>query len=184
MSKNESKLIKKAKNGCKKSADTLIATYYDEIYIYACRQVGDKHEAMDITQEIFIAMWRAIGGFSAGKAGFRTWLYRIATNKIIDHYRKYKSNTIPLDEMTETALESAFDKTLFVHEIAEYISTLDPEISRILRLHIYGGYSFPELAAMLKQPEAKIKSRYYRMIKHTRKEFSNNETAENRIAHP
>ena len=175
MIKNESKLIRKVKNGCRKSADLLITAYYDEIYIYACRQLGDKQLAMDITQEIFITAWQAISGYNEDKAGFRTWLYRIATNKIIDYRRKNRPETIPLDEIADTALDSAFDQTLFVREIEAYISTLPPDTSRILRLHIYGGYSFPEIAEMLKQPEAKIKSQYYRAIKQVRKEFADYE---------
>ena len=175
MIKNESKLIHKVKNGCKKSADVLITAYYDEIYIYTCRQLGDKQLAMDITQEIFITTWQSIGGFNEDKAGFRTWLYRVATNKIIDYRRKNRPDTISLDEINESALTAAFDESVFVREIEAYISNLDPQISRILRLHIYGGYSFPELAEMLKQPEAKIKSQYYRAIKAIRKEFSDYE---------
>ena len=175
MIENELKLIRRIKKGCKKSADVLINAYYDEIYIYVCRQVGDKQEAMDITQEIFITAWQSIGGYNEDKAGFRTWLYRVATNKIIDYRRKNRPDTIPLDEISESALTAAFDESVFVREIEAYISSLEPQISRILRLHIYGGYSFPELAEMLKQPEAKIKSQYYRAISKIRKEFSDYE---------
>jgi RNA polymerase sigma-70 factor (ECF subfamily) len=176
MIKSESKLIRKVKKGCRKSADVLIAAYYDEIYIYTCRQLGDKQLAMDITQEIFITAWQAIGGFDESKAGFRTWLYRIATNKIIDYRRKHRPETIPFEEIADTALDFAFDKTLFIREIEAYISTLPPDTSRILRLHIYGGYSFPEITEMLKQSEAKIKSQYYRAIKQVRKEFFDHES--------
>jgi RNA polymerase sigma-70 factor (ECF subfamily) len=153
----------------------LITAYYDEIYIYTCRQLGDKQEAMDITQEIFIAVWRSISGFNEKKAGFRTWLYRIATNRIIDYRRKNRPETVPLDDITESMFNFAFDDALFVREVETYISTLAPQTSRILRLHIYGGYSFPEIAEILKQPESKIKSQYYRAIKLIRKEFADYE---------
>jgi RNA polymerase sigma-70 factor (ECF subfamily) len=131
---------------------------------------------MDITQEIFLAAWQAVGGYNENKAGFRTWLYRIAANKIIDFRRKATPATITLDELPDIAVESAFDSTLFVREVEAYIAALPYETSRILRLHIYGGYSFPEIAQMLKQPEAKIKSQYYRAIKQVRKEFSDHES--------
>lgn len=72
------------KRHSRKDAERLIQKYYDEIYIYVYRQTGNKEDSLDLTQEIFIAVLRSISNYQSDKASFRTWLYRIATNKIID----------------------------------------------------------------------------------------------------
>ena len=61
----------------REAAEQLIQTYYDEIYRFVYRQTGSKEDAMDLTQSVFIAVLRALAGYRAERASFRTWLYRI-----------------------------------------------------------------------------------------------------------
>lgn len=84
----DNQLIRKIKkNGDRKAADELVSRYYREVYAFAYRQTSDMDLAMDLTQEIFIAALKGIPSFDEKKAGFRTWLYSIASNKITDYYR-------------------------------------------------------------------------------------------------
>ena len=77
--------IKKKQN--KEAAGLLIERYYREIYAYTYRQVACKELAMDLTQEIFILVLKGIRAFDEKKGSFRTWIYRIASNKITNYYR-------------------------------------------------------------------------------------------------
>lgn len=70
------------------AADHLIRAHYDEIYRFVYRQTGHMEDAMDLTQDIFLAVLRAIHTYDEGKAAFRTWLFRIAANKVIDARRR------------------------------------------------------------------------------------------------
>lgn len=72
----------------KAAAEELVQRYYKEIYGYVYRQIGDRETAMDLTQDIFVAVLRALHTYNAKKATFRTWLYRIASNKLTDYWRK------------------------------------------------------------------------------------------------
>ena len=171
----EQKLIREIqKNGSRSAADELICAYYDEIYIFAYRQIGSKEDAMDMTQEIFLAVLRAIQTYDNRKAAFRTWLYRIASNKIIDARRKVSPETMPIEDgqLTDEVdyVSNICDKAL-LEEIEDYVSGLDPDIQAVFRLHLYGQRSFPEIAAIQRQAEATIKARYYRLLKRLRKEF-------------
>ena len=77
--KYERRLIQKIKLfGSSKNADTLVRMYYDEIYYFVVRQINDRDEAYDMTQDIFISMLRSVGSYKEKLASFRTWLYRIA----------------------------------------------------------------------------------------------------------
>ena len=156
------------------AAEQLIRSYYDEIYRFVCRQTGSKEDAMDLTQSIFIAVLRALPGYRAERASFRTWLYRIAANKVIDARRKARLVSLPIEEME---LPAAEDFVARVHDwalleaIETYVSGLDPGEQAVFRLWIYGEKSFPEIAAALEEPEAAVKSRYYRLLGRLRKEF-------------
>ena len=68
----------------RQAAERLVERYYNEIYVFVYRQTGHKEDAMDLTQSIFLAILRALSTYDPKKAAFRTWLYRIAANKVID----------------------------------------------------------------------------------------------------
>ena len=78
-----------------KDADALVRKYYNEIYAYAYRQVGSRETALDLTQEIFISVLRSLQTYDPSRAAFRTWLYRVATNKVIDFRRRSVPPALP-----------------------------------------------------------------------------------------
>ena len=162
------------RKGSREAADQLIRAHYDEIYRFVYRQTGHKEDAMDLTQSVFIAVLRALPGYRAERASFRTWLYRIAANKVIDTRRKARPVSIPIQEME---LPTAEDFVARVHDralletIEGYVSGLDPQAQAVFRLRLYGEQPFPEIAAALGEPEATIKSRYYRLLGRLREEF-------------
>lgn len=162
------------RRGSRQAADRLVRAYYDEIYRFAYRQLGHKEDAMDLTQTIFLAVLRALPSFDGRKASFRTWLYRIAVNKTIDCRRRARGDTMPLEEA------GAPDGTDFAAQVQDrdlldrlegYVSRLDPDTQAVYRLRLYGERTFPEIAAALGQPEAAVKTRYYRLMGRLRKEF-------------
>lgn len=162
------------KRGSKRDADKLIHAYYDEIYVYAWRQTGDKETAMDLTQEIFIAVLQSIQRFDSTKAAFRTWLYRIATNKIIDYRRRAKPVQIPLETCTLAGADDfamQIESRDLLERIEKFVSGLPPGQRQVFYLRVYGGYTFPQIADRLDVPETAVKARYYRLTAQLRKEF-------------
>ena len=180
---NEQKWIDKLKRKQKsKEADKLISKYYDEIYVYAYRQTQDKDLAMDLTQEIFISMLRSITLYDEKKASFRTWLYRIASNKIIDYRRSRQSrellsiDTESFEVAVEPDFEQAMENSELISKIEEYVSSFDAGCQEIFRLRVFGEYGFAEIASAVSMPESTVKTNYYRMIKKIRKEFEDEYT--------
>jgi len=176
--KEQIRLIRKVqKKGDRTAANTLISEYYDEIFAYAARQSGDKHTAMDLTQNIFVSMLQTITRYDNKQAGFRTWLYRIATNKIIDHHRSrsvLRSKVIDIDDFdiaSEVDFTQWIDNEDLAERIIKHIATFDPEVQRIFRLKFYAEQTFAEIAMTLDLSENTVKTKYYRIIKNLRKEF-------------
>ncbi|MDE6220405.1 MAG: sigma-70 family RNA polymerase sigma factor [Lachnospiraceae bacterium] len=166
------------RKGSREAADRLIRAYYDEIYYFVYRQVGNKEDAMDLTQNIFVAVLRSLPGYQPGQARFRTWLYAVANNKIIDARRKVQPDRIsakPVEEQEPPANDdfvSRIQDRMLLAQIEEYVSGQALEQQKVFRLRIYAGQSFPEIAETLGEREAAVKARYYRLVDKIRKEFS------------
>lgn len=177
---NELKLIKKInKKRDRQAANELISLYYKEIYTYIYMQLSDKDLAMDITQEVFMNMLESLHRFDESKALFRTWLYKIATNKIIDYYRskqyKYRNLFENVDnvELKENdnfivKLENKED----VEKIQNIVNSLDTQNQEIFRLKIFSEMKFDEISDILNIPVSTIKSKYYRLINKVKNEFN------------
>ncbi len=160
--------------GSKKDADFLIRSYYDEIYRYVFRQLSGNADTYDLTQEIFISMLRSIKTYKKEQASFRTWLYHIATNKIIDYRRKKVPQMIALDE-TEATDENDFTQQIvqseLLHKIEAYVSCFPLNVQQVYRLHVYGDFTFEQISLSLDISEGTVKSYYYRLQKKIKKEF-------------
>jgi RNA polymerase sigma-70 factor (ECF subfamily) len=176
----EQRLIRRVqKRGDREAADALVRKYYDEIFRFVQRQIGSKDTALDVTQEVFIGFLRTIGGFDPRRASLRTWLYRVAANKLTDWFRA-RSRTLvaepldiggaePIDERDFT--QSVTDSD-FAERVSQRIGALSPDTQKIFRLHVWGERTFAEIAEITGLPESSVKSKYYRLIGRLRKEFS------------
>lgn len=164
------------KRQSRKAAEWLIQKYYDEMYIYAYRQTGNKEDSLDLTQEIFISLLRSIRGYQPEKASFRTWLYRIATNKIIDWRRKYRPACINIDDIEVPEeldyIKQAEDRRL-LEKIDVYVAGQDSLTERIFRMRSYRNLTFAEIGKALQVPEATVRTKYHRLCQRIRKEFGN-----------
>ena len=173
----ESGLIRRIqKYGSRKAADLLVRGYYEEIYVCVCRQVGNREDAMDLTQEIFIAALQSVGRYDSKKSAFRTWLHAIAAHKVIDRRRAEHVTVLALedDAVQEGPDELArLDDAELLRRIEVYVSGFDEETQTVFRLHVYDGCSFREIAESLNMPEASVKTKYYRLQKRIREEFGN-----------
>ncbi len=172
----ESGLIRRIQRyGSRKAADLLVRGYYEEVYVYICRQTGNREDAMELTQAVFIAALQSIGGYDSKKSAFRTWLHAIAAHKVIDRRRAEHMTFLPLDDdaVQEGPDELArLDDAELLRRIGVYVSGFDEETQTVFRMHVHDGCSFREIAESLDMPEAIVKTKYYRLQKRIREEFS------------
>lgn len=176
--KEDKVLIKRMlKRRDKKAADCLIRAYYDEIYAYVYKQVFDKSMAMDLTQDIFLHMLKGLQHYDSSKASFRTWLYKLATNLIIDYMRQQSRQNkrehiiddIMLVDDTEPLIKITNREKL--DQIMTFIETVDFDIQQIFTLKIFAEKTFMEISQILSIKESTIKTKYYRLIKVIKERF-------------
>ena len=163
------------RHGSRKAADALVRAYYDDIYAYVYRQTGNREDALDLTQECFLAALRSLPSYQPQKAGLRTWLYHIASHKVIDLRRKQNVQFLPVDDQ-EIADSRDFTEEIqnreMLRKAEELVCGMEPQIQEVFRMRVYGEYPFGEIAKTLEQPEAKIKAQYYRLTAKIKKELS------------
>ena len=82
-------LARAAAGGDTTAFETLVGLYENKVYGLALRMCGNEEDAWDVSQEAFLAAWRALPGFR-GESGFSTWLYRLTANAAIDCLRREK----------------------------------------------------------------------------------------------
>ncbi|MBR5949727.1 MAG: RNA polymerase sigma factor [Clostridia bacterium] len=179
----DAQLTRRIKLGSRRAADELFDRYYREIYTYIYRQCGECELAMDLTQETFTSVFRGIRGYDDKKAGFRTWLYRIASNKVTDYYRSraYRARLCekPLEALLyepQDCSDSDITERLEVREdiqrIMRIVSEYELSCVRIFQKKSFEELTFSEIASELGLSENTVKTRYYAMIKKIRKELT------------
>jgi RNA polymerase sigma factor (sigma-70 family) len=139
-------------------------------YIY-CR---DRDDRQDLVQEMLIQVWRSYDNFD-GRVQFSTWMYRIAVNVAITHYRsegRRVRDTVPLDEF---GLDLASADTLFdgdnMRALRQLIDGLD-ELNRALILLFLEGFSSEEIGAVVGISASNVSTRINRLKTRLQTEFN------------
>lgn len=133
----------------------LFDRYKNPIYGFVRRRVGDPARAEDITQDIFLALVQRRNGYEV-RSSFRTYLYRIAMNRVASEHRK---NSPAPPEEPEPA---AGGNPAVVHQVREALGRLDAEQHEVVMLREYQGLSYQEIAQVLNVPVGTVRSRLFR----------------------
>lgn len=176
MASGDAALVRKiVLTGSRRSADKLIRRHCDDIYRFVAHQMRDKDDALDVTQDVFAAAIRALPSFDVRRASFRTWLYRIAANKVVDWYRfRARSASLSIDEVeidpadARDEYEELVDRSWSedrARRAIELLLELEPRVQAVVRLRVFAGSSFAEIAQATQQGEAAAKAQYYRAVK-------------------
>lgn len=172
----DDRLIRKIKRADRQAADQLISRYYDEIYVFVYRQIFDKQNAMDVTQDVFVRMLRSLAGYDRSKSSFRTWLYRIAASVLTDSRRKdaRQPMQIDIDDVSITSdedFEHRIEQRDFARRVLQILTTKDELSQQIFRMKIFTDHTLSQIASALDMPESSVKSRYYRLLRELREEI-------------
>lgn len=163
-------LVQRARAGDGRAFDTLYSRYIQEIRAFVASRVdGDAATAEDITSEVFTKVFRFLDRYRANS--FRGWLYQIARNAVIDHYRRQHS-AAPLDEASELISTAvALDEQAIAQEarasLMAALATLPPVPRRILELRLK-GYGLNDICADLGMELSAVKSAQHRAFKKLR----------------
>ena len=177
--KTDQEVISQYLNGDEKSLEFLVKKYLKPIYGFVYKNVGDTASAEDITQEVFIRIWKNLKKFDQKKE-FKPWIFQIAKNASIDYLRKKK--TIPFSKFENDKGQNILKENLpnkptnffkileDKNTTAEIIKNLPAKEVKLINLRFNEKLSFKEIAEIFKESVNTIKSRYRRIIIKLRKE--------------
>lgn len=173
---NDQILVEKYLQDDEKSLEILIQNYLKLIYSFTYRYVGNSQDAEDVTQEVFVKVWRHIKRFDQSKS-FKTWIFSIAKNTAIDFLKKKKAipfsdfdtedgGNIIADTFADTAKlpQEIFERKETAQMLESAIAELSPKYRTILYLRYNSDFNFREIAETLGEPINTIKSRYRRAL--------------------
>jgi len=172
----DSELVKKYIGGEDQALNQLIERYFRQIFLFAKTYVKSDQEAEDVTQEVFVKLWKNVKKYNPEKK-FKTWLFQITKNTCIDFLRKRK-DMLPAESLEEeqmlATLESITDKSPlpeelldaegFSRELEKTLNTLPKIQSQTVTLHLQQDLNFQEIAEVLNEPLNTVKSRYRRAL--------------------
>lgn len=174
MQEFDENLIQEYFDGHEEAFKNLIDRYTSAIYNYSVRFVGTDY-ASDITQDVFIKVWKNIKRFDASKAHFKTWLFTIARNTITDYLRKKKM--IPfssLDSEEETFADNIEDEVVLPDEalikledkeyLNKFLEQLKPKYKEVLVLYYQEDMTFKQIGEVLGKPLNTVKSYHHRAL--------------------
>jgi RNA polymerase sigma-70 factor (ECF subfamily) len=169
MKTSDQELIQLYLKGREEALELLIKKYLKPIYGYVFRFVQNQQDAEDLTQEIFLKMWRNLKKFKKEK-NFKSWLFKIAKNTCFDFLRKKKRdlalNLENLDILADFApsLIEEVEKENLIEKIKKEIEKLPLKMQKVLDLYYNFGLNFREISEVLGEPVNTIKSRHRRAI--------------------
>ncbi|MGH3354568.1 MAG: RNA polymerase sigma factor SigE [Nocardioidaceae bacterium] len=150
------------------SWDEIVRTHSARVYRLAYRLTGNVHDAEDLTQEVFVRVFRSLSSYTPGT--FEGWLHRITTNLFLDQARRKKK--IRFDSLAEDAEqrlpgraptpEIALHDQLFDADIEQALSELPPDFRAAVVLCDIEGLSYEEIAAVLEVKLGTVRSRIHR----------------------
>lgn len=161
-------LVEKAKNGDREAFGKLYLKYLDTIYRYIFFRVNqDIQTAEDLAEVVFFKAWQNIVNFAEQDAFFKAWLYKIAHNVVIDHYRTENKPAVLKEELineNDNVLED-FERKIEIAALMKAINKLSDEQKQIITLKFIEGLSNKEMLQILNKKEEAIRALQYRALK-------------------
>ena len=151
----ERSTVDQARLGSQQALADLYDWYMPRVYRYVLARVGSVHEAEDLTEEIFLKMLSGIGDFRWKAVPFSAWLFRIAHNEVVSHFRR-RHNRQDLEAMTEHRLT--------VEDVTRAASSLPEAQREVIALRFAVGLSIAETALALGKREGNIKALQHKAV--------------------
>jgi RNA polymerase sigma-70 factor, ECF subfamily len=171
------RLVEFAQRGDREALEALYLLHFDRIYSYLHMSVGNRHDAEDLTTQTFLRMLEAIGRFRWRSAPFSAWLFRIAHNLAMDHFRSTKrwqpEEEVPEPEgVEESSAEEDALASIGRQSMLELIESLSHEQQQVLTLKFVFNFSNGEAATILDKSEGAVKSLQHRALASLQKQVT------------
>jgi RNA polymerase sigma-70 factor, ECF subfamily len=170
------KLVERGQQGDRAALEELYLIHFDRIYSYLHMTVGNRHDAEDLTTQTFLRMLESIRKFRFQSAPFSAWLFRIAHNLSMDHFRSRRrwqpEEDVPEPHGSEEpSAELEAMQSIGRQSMLELIDTPSPEQQQVLTLKFVFNFPNADIAKILDKTEGAIKSLQHRALASLQKQI-------------
>ena len=151
----------------------LFEEYYDKVVRYIYIRISDQPEAEDLAGEVFLKALKSMGSYRGSAEQLRFWIFKIARNIIIDHYRKMsKRKTVNLDDVEiadSTNVEEMAEQRLQIGELTKAMKQLTEAQREVIGLRFFAGLSSAETAQVMGKSSGAVREMQCDAIQRLRK---------------
>lgn len=169
----ESKIIRRCQSGQLEEFGKLYDAYVKKIYNFIYYRTHHQETAEDLTSQTFTRALESISRFDPGKGGLSAWLYRIARNLVIDHYRTFRP-TVDIENVWDLSADSDLPRDIDTRDqlakISDYLKTIDKQARDIVLMRVWDGLSYQEIAEIVGKSQAACKMTFSRTMQKLRAE--------------
>jgi RNA polymerase sigma-70 factor (ECF subfamily) len=170
----EYSLVARCLSGDETAWEQLVRVHTRHVYALCYRFTGSSPESQDLTQEVFVRVFRTLKSFRSSEGSFGTWLTRVTRNLLIDHYRRTRQERVtdsieeqlPVLEQAGSGVGMRPDEALAGREASEILQAalqkLSPDLREAVILRDLQEMEYREIADVLGIPEGTVKSRINR----------------------
>jgi RNA polymerase sigma-70 factor (ECF subfamily) len=169
----DQQLVERCLAGEENAWEDLVKVHTRRVYSICYRFTASDHSAQDLTQDVFLRLFKSLKSYRVGEGSFTVWLSRLTRNLLIDHYRRTKLDRVTdsievqlpmLEEKTGGSTRA--DGILAGREASEVLQAglqkLSPELREAVILRDLEELEYKEIAQVLNVPEGTVKSRLNR----------------------
>ena len=174
---DEETLIRRAQQHDQAALSRIYEEHFDKIYRYIVLKIGDRTEAEDMTQQVFINAFKSISSYKSKGNPITSWLFRIAHNQVVDHLRKKsKRPTVPIEEALarsgddDPGLEA--ERRINIEQLVAATGSLTGLQREVISLRFAGELSVAEVARVMGKSEGAIKALQHSAIASLRRLLS------------
>ena len=164
--------VRRAARGDEDAAALLFDHYYPRVYRYAVARLGEQHDAEDVAAETFARVLRGLDRFKWQGSGFEAWLFRIAANLVVDHFR-HRSREVADEIDDDPASTDELPETRAIQreeagELAALLDGLAPEQKEVLVLRFAAGLDTNQAAEVMKKKVNAVRQLQFRALENLR----------------
>jgi RNA polymerase sigma-70 factor (ECF subfamily) len=172
---DEQTLVRRAQEHEQEAFAELYERYFDKIYRYCVIKTGNRTEAEDMAQQVFLKAAKSISSFKWKNVPFSAWLYRIAHNQLVDHLRKKsRQQSLPLDEAVAVSDSNPQKTTELKMDIEEMIVAtrgLTAAQREVISLRFAGELPIARVAEIMGKSQGAVKALQHSAIIALRKKM-------------
>jgi RNA polymerase sigma-70 factor (ECF subfamily) len=171
---DEFDLVKRALRGDKEAFEAIVMRYQQPLLNYLNRTTGEREMALDFAQEVFLKAYASLASYRP-RYKFSTWLFTIASNHLIDHWRKKKLPTVSIDQTLDfgdspltiqvadprAGVARQYELSDLRSRVEAMLRKVPPALRELFVLRHVNEFSYEEIAAIKKLPVGTVKNRVF-----------------------